>query len=112
MIELIQLLLQGLGAFMLLLIFYIVLFRLYYKHKDNLPWWMYPLALSFVALDWAINMTVMTVFMFDGPKEYLVTARMKRYKQLKPKGWREWLQFKTAHNLCLILNLFDPKGHC
>jgi hypothetical protein len=109
----IDLILQSLGLFMLLLVGYIVLFRLrYVYYPDKKPWWLWPLVGLFLALDAFINITVMTFLMLDTPKEWLLTARLKRYKKLKPKGWREWMHYKVANNICLILNIFDPKGHC
>ena len=114
MIELlIHALVSLLGWVMTLLIFYIVLFRLYYKHKDDQPWWMYPLAICFLVLDVAIQMSAMTILMLDTPKHWTVTERMKSYQRLpNPGNWLDKYHTYVAVNLCMILNVFDKKGHC
>jgi len=113
MSELYGYLIVGLGWLMVLLVFYVVLFKVYYMGYR--PWWLYPAAVVFVVLDFLINMLVMSVLMLDLPKEWLVTDRMKTYKKLDPsKGKLSWYRFHFADNMCLILNIFDKSkgGHC
>jgi hypothetical protein len=111
--EIFNYLLLGLGWLMVLLILYVILFKVYYATEGDRPWWLYPLALVFVILDFLINTTLMWILMLDPPREWLVTARMQRYKA-SPANRRKGLhlyRWHVAENLCLILNLFD-KGHC
>lgn len=105
----------SLGLVMALLIFYIVLFRVYYKyHPGPYPLWSYLAVALFGIMDVALNFTVMSVWMIDPPREWTITERLRRYKassKNREKGLH-WWRYQTAYNLCLILNIFDKKGHC
>ena len=105
---------DGLGWLALLLIQYVALFKLYHKHKaeESYPWWSYPFAAFFLLQDVVLNLTVMSAFMLEAPREWTITDRMKRYQRIDHLDrilWRYRSHF--AKNLCLILNVFD-KGHC
>lgn len=68
------------------------------------PWLVLGLIIDFFA-----NITVATVIFLDLPKEWLVTARLKRYVQGE-SGWRQNLANWVCNNL---LDVFDPDGnHC
>ncbi len=121
LIQYINYLVYGLGWVMLLLIQYVILFKTYYSYadehghvdSDDLPGWLYPLAVLFVLEDAALNATVFSILMLELPREFMITARMKRYKEINDTdNWRRWWQYHTATNMCLILNISDKKGHC
>jgi hypothetical protein len=100
---------------MALLMFYVLLFKVYYATQDSgRPWWLWPAGIVFLFLDVVINQTVMVVLMV-GFKGWTVTERMKEYKKIKDTtNALQWWRFHFAENLCLILNVFDKKkgGHC
>jgi hypothetical protein len=98
---------------MILLIMYVVLFKLYYM--GHRPWWLWPAAIVFLIIDVLLNATVMWVLMLEPPGEWTITERMKDYKKLDPsKGKLRWWRYHFADNMCLILNVFDKSdnGHC
>ena len=102
----------GLAALMILLIMYVILFRVYYHSEENRPWWLWPFAAVFLVLDVALNQTVMVVLCLDLPRRWTITARMKRYKKLEPDTALNWYRHYFADSLCKILNVFDKEGHC
>ena len=111
--EIFTLLIAGLGWLMVLLILYVILFKIYYA--GHRYWWLYPAAAIFVVLDFLVNAIVITPLMLELPREWLVTDRMKRYKKIEPSQSRlKWLRYHFADNMCLILNVFDKSkgGHC
>lgn len=118
MIELFNYFLAGLGWLMLLLILYIVLFRVYYHtQKEDRTWkfwlWFAPLALLFLILDVLLNATVMWILMLDPPSTWTITERMQDYKA-RPENRRKGLhkyRFWFADSMCMILNVFD-ENHC
>lgn len=113
MIELINEIIWWFGIFMLLLIQYIVLFKLYYHyHPGPYPWWSYVFLLAFGIQDVLLNITLFTLLMMDPPRQWTITERMKLYKAecFGKSGIRKY-RFWVADNLCKILNVFD-KGHC
>lgn len=63
-----------------------------------------------VFFDFAFNLLVGTVFFLDLPREFLFTARLKRYKYGEYASWRK----KLANFFCEeFLDPFDPTGcHC
>ena len=69
----------------------------------------------FILQDLLMNLIICTVLFLDLPKEYLVTARMKRYKnayQAKPNcNILENFRYYFAVYMCKYLNLWD-EGHC
>ncbi len=105
-----------LGWLMVLLIFYVILFKVYYATEGDRPYWIWPAALVFLVIDVAVNLAVMPVLMIDfAPREWTVTTRMKRYKRITDtSNSLQWLRYHFADNLCLILNVFDKSddGHC
>ena len=93
---------------------YVALFKAYHKHKarGRFPLWMYPFALVFILADVALNLTVMTAFMLEAPREWTISDRMRRYQKIDHLDRILWrYRHHVAKNLCLILNVFD-KGHC
>lgn len=65
-----------------------------------------PVFIVGYALDVAINLTVCTVLFLDLPREWTVTARLKRMV-LSRSGWRQAIAAWIAVNL---LDQFDPSG--
>lgn len=61
------------------------------------------------ALDFVFQVTVFTVAFLDWPREWLVTARLRRYLR-GPDGWRRrWADYFCHH----LLDPYDPTGqHC
>jgi len=65
----------------------------------------YPVVGIGLALDFALNMTVLTALFVDPPREKLVTARLRRLA--KRTDWRG----KMARWLAVeLLDPFDPSG--
>lgn len=57
------------------------------------------------ALDFAVNVVVMSVVLLELPRETTVTARLKRHKS--DAGWRgQVARWVAAH----LLDAFDPDG--
>jgi len=56
------------------------------------------------------NITIASVVFLDIPREWLVTARLKRYIETDPNSWRG----KFANWICgNLLDIFDPTdNHC
>jgi hypothetical protein len=68
----------------------------------------YPVLVVGVLCDVALNVAVGTLLFLDMPREFLLTARLKRY-QSAPGTWRA----KAARWVCKnLLNPFDDGGHC
>ena len=114
MIELINEIIWWFGLFALLLVQYIILFKLYYKmHPGPYPVWAKLFAAAFVIQDVFLNLTAFTVLMLDVPREWTITERMRRYKSecFGKQGIRNY-RYVVADNLCKILNVFDKDGHC
>lgn len=67
-----------------------------------------PVLLVGYLLDVLANLIVFTVLMFEWPREWLVTDRLKRHKL--GTGWRS----NVAQWFCRdLLDTFDPSGcHC
>lgn len=62
-----------------------------------------------LAIDVAVNLTIVSLLYMDFPREWLVTTRMVRYLKGKD-GWRK----KTTQWACThLLDAFDIEGkHC
>jgi len=69
----------------------------------------YPAVGVGYAMDIFANLVIAPIIFLDFPKEFLVTARLKRYMSAGT-GWR----YKVAEYVCNhVLDVFDPKGdHC
>lgn len=68
----------------------------------------WPVVIVGVVLDVAINWCVASFVFVSPPKEFLLTARLKRH--IKNGGWRGRVAWWVCHN---FLNAFDPGGsHC
>ena len=64
-----------------------------------------PILIVGYALDFAVNVVVLSVAMLEPPRETTVTARLKRHRDAG--GWRGRLsRFLAAH----LLDPFDPDG--
>lgn len=63
-----------------------------------------------VFIDFSFNIIAGTLFFLDPPREFLFTARLKRYKYGEYSSWRK----KLANFFCeQFLDPFDPSGcHC
>lgn len=70
----------------------------------------YPLIIIAITFDSFVNIILGTILFLDLPKEWLLTARLKRYIYEENSAWRE----KIASWICYhLLNQFDPsKKHC
>lgn len=70
----------------------------------------YMLVAVAVAFDVLVNVTIGTLIFLDRPREWLLTARLKRYVGAERATWRTALAKWICHHL---LNQFDPSGkHC
>lgn len=92
---------------------YLAIMSLYRSHKaGTLPLASkilgYPILAVGLLVDFIMNVTLFSLFFFECPKEWLVTARLKRH--INQSGYRGWLARYICHNL---LSPFDPTGsHC
>lgn len=67
-----------------------------------------PMIVAGIVLDALVNIFIMTVLLMELPKEWLVTARLKRH--CGQSGWRGNISRWICHKL---LDAFDPDGrHC
>lgn len=64
-----------------------------------------PILVLGLAIDALVNTLVMTVVLFEPPKELTVTARLKRHNR-ESTGWRK----DVARWFEPILDPFDPSG--
>lgn len=82
--------------------------------RHQIPWqaWVFlgPVVIFGLLCDFLLNITVGTILFMDLPREWLFTARLKRYRAEVAEGKRK----KLACFFCeKLLNPFDPKGdHC
>lgn len=69
----------------------------------------YPIVVSGVVLDCLVNVFILSFILLETPKEFLVTARLKRHVK-DSSGWRK----SVAYFICSkLLDTFDPSGsHC
>jgi hypothetical protein len=93
----------------ILLVIYCVLFGLYNQTKWE---WIKKFAgPPFLLLDFLVNMIPFTIVSLDPPREYLVSARLSRYKKFEGRT-----DLTPREEWCLllrrffkpILNYFDP----
>lgn len=92
-------------------IFYLAIMNLL-RHRGTLSlpakilgW---PVVIVGVVLDVAINWCVASFVFISPPREFLLTARLKRH--IREGGWRGKVALWVCHN---FLNAFDPGGsHC
>jgi hypothetical protein len=109
----IEALLLPVAAFYLLWALYIIVMSLQRARRDgtlSMPALILgaPLIVAGVALDAILNLTIMSAVMLERPKEWLVTARLKRH--CGQPTWRGAIARWMCQNL---LDTFDPDGrHC
>lgn len=65
----------------------------------------YPILFSGLALNFAVNVTIMTVLFFDIPRDFLFSGRVERY--ISRSGYRGALARFFADS---FLDDFDPRG--
>lgn len=69
-----------------------------------------PLLVLGLIVDLLVNVLVMTPLLLELPREWLVTARLKRHNKSAGTSllarWRRWV----AHRFEPILDPFDPSG--
>lgn len=69
----------------------------------------YPILAIGYALDFAVNIFVLSFLLFEAPRELLVTARLSRHIKSDP-GYRQQFSAWVCANL---LDAYDPSGcHC
>lgn len=92
-----------------LMVFFKVLFRLYHGGNKALAKTIAPV---FILCDAAVNLYSVSLLYRERPHEWLVTARLKRWKKLpaNAKGI-EKRRRDFAYRTCDELNDYDP-GHC
>lgn len=64
-----------------------------------------PLILCAIALDIILNVFILTALFLEFPKEYTISARLKRYNRTA-KG----IRLKIAQFMQQFLDPFDPSG--
>lgn len=99
-------------AFLILFTEYAIMFELY--HSKRFRWLSYPIAIIFIPQDTIVNIFPVSIIGCELPqlhkKEWLVTARLKRWIKLIPRGKRQTFRHMIAKMLQPILNHYDP-GH-
>lgn len=103
-------------SFAILFAEYVILMTIYHKTNKTGAKIAKVLAVPFVIQDALVNIFAVSLVFLEGPKltkgEWLVTARLKRWKTLTKQddrlfGWRR----KFAWWMCDKLNKYDA-GHC
>ena len=87
-----------------------------YSDRNNLPKWIkifaLPILVVMLVCDFLMQITLFTILFLDIPRDLLVTARLKRYRDNAAYNstWRQ----HVATLICTeALNPFDPsKHHC
>ncbi len=103
----------GVGLLAVLFLLYVVIMRLKRRRdRGDLSARHYVLAAAVlpfgIGLDAFWNVVFGTIFFVDPPREWLLTARLQRYKREQPKAWRG----RFAAWFCArVLNPHDPE-HC
>ena len=67
----------------------------------------YVLLVVAVVFDALVNVVICSLLFMDLPREWLLTARLKRYIALAPATWRTRMARWIGHHL---LDQFDPRG--
>ena len=96
-------------GFILLFVEYALIFSMY--HQKKLRWLAKIAAIPFVIQDAVVNIFVLTPLFLEWPKEWLVTARLHRWKINTPVGKRQKIRGWFAWKVCDQLNKYDP-NHC
>jgi len=99
-------------SFILLFIEFVVIMKIHHKTKNEVLHKI--LAIFFIPQDLVANFVFITLVGLELPKpgEWLVTARMKRWKTIDPtEGKLKWWRHTFATKLCEQLNKYDA-GHC
>lgn len=113
-----------LGAYALLVatwVMYLAVMNLK-RHRAGMHWvakaHAYPLVAVGLVFDAAVNVAIGTLLFADLPKEWLLTARLKRYHNARaanyePRHAGTW-RARLAGWICShLLDQFDPSGdHC
>jgi hypothetical protein len=80
-------------------------------HKAHNKYLHKALGLWFLPQNAVVNAVLFTIVGMELPKEWTVTARMKRWKELPEGSWRNTWRILVATKLCDALNWADA-GHC
>ncbi len=89
---------------------FIIVMRLHQKYHNK---YLHAiLGAWFIPQDMVVNVIAFTIIGLEFPKEFLVTARMKRWKKLNPND-SDLNVYRThvANGICNLLNKYDM-GHC
>lgn len=87
-------------------IYYIFCNVMYAHFADSMPWLVKAVIVPFlICFDFPLNMLLSLVPFFDAPREFLLTARLKRYKKLINRGYYrlsrlDKLRYRSAVFLC------------
>ena len=95
--------------------FFIVLAQffavMWIHNKFHNKWLHGVLALWFIPQDAICNIFLFSIIGMELPREWLVTTRLKRWKQLRSTTFLDYWHHAVAHKVCAILNKADL-GHC
>lgn len=100
-------------SLLILFVQFVVIMKIHHKAHNKLLHTL--LSIWFIPQDIVVNMAFCTIVGLELPEEWLVTARMKRWKKLDPtgnakSGIKRW-RHRFATKLCNMLNKYDA-GHC
>lgn len=96
----------------ILLVEYIVIMLLYHRTNRTGAKIAKVLAVPFVVQDFLVNVFAVSLLFLELPQEYLVTARLQRWKRIPQEhGNMKGVRRRFAWFMCDILNRYDP-GHC
>lgn len=103
-------LLADLYLFFIMYVASMAMIRAHSERKLNGLLWVlcFPFVAISIVLDFINNVLLFSILFAELPKEWLVTARLKRH--INKSGYRGWLSRYICHH---ILSPFDPTGdHC
>ena len=96
-------------SFVIVLIQFIVVMKIH--HKAHNKWLHYALAAWFLPQDFVVNVVLFSLIGIERPKEWTVTARLKRWKATGDNDRLSRWRFRVGWWCCDLLNKFDM-GHC
>lgn len=96
-------------SFLITLVQFIVVMKIH--HKAHNKYLHYVLAAWFIPQDFVVNVVLFTIIGLELPREWLVTARLKRWKKSTGTSLLDAWRYAAGVKLCDILNRYDA-GHC
>ena len=81
------------------------------RHRIRNQYLFYAMGAWFLPQDAVVNAVLMTMVGLELPREWTVTARLKRWKKLNDLSMLGRWRHKVAHYMCRQINRYH-RGHC